>query len=208
MSSSIAFLTIATLVLLAPVPSSPLPDPTSPLTFDGFATFKASNVTHRVRLARRAEGFATYYTKENGACGLQDDERRMDNVVALNAADYGFPVYRGPQCGKCVQVRFETGERRIYKITDMCPQTNGNCHSGDLDINEAAFPSSLREKGKVRIQWDFAPCNAETGTPNAAPPAETQKVQSQPPVQPPPQKQGNNVQNKCGGYKRRNKLMY
>ncbi|KAI9145279.1 RlpA-like double-psi beta-barrel-protein domain-containing protein-containing protein [Paraphysoderma sedebokerense] len=154
------------------------------IRYQGFATYGVSDVGRR-RLVKRANGFATYYTKGSGACGLYDDEKRMPNVAALNAIDYGSPTWKGPQCGKCVSVKFENGATGIFKITDRCPGDGNTCKSGDLDLNEEAFPSDLKEKGRVQITWSFVDCNGgsaptPSGDKNQKPPTDEQSSDASP----------------------------
>ncbi|KAI9138633.1 hypothetical protein BKA69DRAFT_759096 [Paraphysoderma sedebokerense] len=91
-----------------------------------------------------------------GACGLFDYERNNDNVAALNQFDYGFPTWKGPNCGRCISVYFpDIKMSKVFRVTDRCEQTGSNCYRGDVDLHFTAFPDALRRHGKVKIQWKY-----------------------------------------------------
>jgi expansin (peptidoglycan-binding protein) len=95
-------------------------------------------------------GRAASYTPGLGACGWFNDE--TDDVVALNAAQFGHQSNGSKACGKTVTITHR-GSTISAIVTDKCMR----CGVHGLDLSPVVFRNLTgHSTGKINIKWSFS----------------------------------------------------
>lgn len=74
--------------------------------------------------------------------------------VAMNEGDFNKA---GRPCGKCIEVKGNSGKSVYAKIVDICPKKY--CKSGHVDLSSPALKMATGYSwDKKPVQWRFASC--------------------------------------------------
>lgn len=111
------------------------------------------------------EGDLTWYDPSVGftACGTLHSPAEF--IAALSFADFiDTPnPNNSPSCQLCALISGPSGATVKVQIKDKCAR----CASGDIDVSPAAFQViAPLEVGRLRVSWDYVPCDRQAGVPS------------------------------------------